>query len=187
LDKATIELDKLTCLVNGLRQFFGHQETKFEKINLVDTCETLMEFIEPTLRTNNISLIKRYVSSPLIIGNHIQLQQALINIFNNAIFSIIHSKSECREIVFEIRQKESLAIILIKDSGPGVDPEILPDIFELYKTSKTDGLGVGLWLCKTIVENHHGNITVKNENQSGAIFKIRIPIFLKVKVEPIDG
>lgn len=176
LDKAGIELGKLTNLVNGLRRLFGHQETKFEKIDLVITCEAVIELIEPTLQANRITLTKHYTSSPTILGNAIQLQQVLINIFNNAIYSIKNARSDDKEIIIDISQAENVATILIIDSGSGIDPKALPDIFELYKTTKKEGLGVGLWLSKTIIEKHQGKIKASNHEKLGAIFEIQIPL-----------
>lgn len=176
LDKAGLELEKLTDLVNGLRHLFGHQENRFEKIDVVDTCDTVIELIKPTLDANSISLIKSYASKPIIIGSPIQLQQVLINIFNNAIDAITVAKPHDKKIIITISQGEKLATISISDSGPGIDPHVLPDIFELYKTNKKEGLGVGLWLSKTIIERHKGSIKVANDKNFGAIFEIDIPI-----------
>ncbi|MBU3638747.1 sensor histidine kinase [Polynucleobacter sp. AP-RePozz3-80-G7] len=176
LDKASLELEKLTDLVNGLRRLFGRQETEFEKINVVDTCNKVIELIKPTLEANGISLATNFESRPIIIGNMIQLQQVLINIFNNAIYSIGTTKHEYKKIVIEVSEGSKLASISIGDSGPGIDPNILPDIFELYKTTKKEGLGVGLWLSKTIIERHKGCIKVANDKNLGAIFNIEIPL-----------
>lgn len=176
LDKASIELEKLTNLVGGLRRLFGDKENQFEKINLIETCNTAIDFIEPTLQSNEITLIKKYSANPTILGNPIQVQQVLINIFNNAIYAIAAAHPQDRKITIDISQSDSSAIIHILDSGPGIDQEILPEIFELYRTSKREGLGVGLWLSKTIIEKHQGIIRASNRLNSGAIFEIEIPL-----------
>ena len=101
----------------------------------------------------------------------------LINLFNNAIDILNLDRDEKKNIYFSISNTESYAIIEIRDSGVGINPSLLPDIFELYKTTKQDGLGVGLWLSKTIIEHHHGSITAINEPNRGALFKIEIPLY----------
>ena len=176
LDKAGIELEKLTGLVAGLRRLFGYQEMQFETINLVETCEAVLEFIEPTLKSNQIELIRSYSDRPIIIGNSIQLQQVMINIFNNAIYAINNANSTNRKIMIGIGCHENFANINIKDSGPGIDINSLPEIFELYRTTKKEGLGVGLWLSKTIIEKHAGIMKASNTVDSGAIFQIEIPL-----------
>jgi len=71
---------------------------------------------------------------------------------------------------------ELLEIIDIEDTGSGIDIKMLPVMFELYKTSKKDGLGIGLWLYKTIINKHHGEISASNGQNSGARFTIQLPI-----------
>ena len=176
LDKASIELEKLINLVGGLRRLFGDKETQFEQINLIENCNTAINFIEPTLQTNEIALIKNYSATPTITGSPIQLQQVLINIFNNAIYSIANTNQHDRKITIDISQSDTCAIIQIMDSGPGIDEEILTEIFELYRTTKKEGLGVGLWLSKIILQKHRGLISASNGLNSGAIFKIEIPL-----------
>jgi signal transduction histidine kinase len=182
LDKASIELEKLTNLVGGLRRLFGDKETQFEQINLIETCNTAIDFIEPTLQTNEITLIKNFSANPTIIGSPIQLQQVLINIFNNAIYSIANAQQHDRKITIDISHSDTCAIIRIIDSGPGIDQETLPEIFELYRTTKKEGLGVGLWLSKTIIEKHQGLIRASNSLNSGAIFEIEIPLVMRNEI-----
>jgi signal transduction histidine kinase len=62
------------------------------------------------------------------------------------------------------------------DSGLGINPLASESLFELYKTSKPSGLGVGLWLSKTIIERHQGKITASNRERGGACFEIHIPL-----------
>ena len=176
LDKAGIELEKLTGLVAGLRRLFGYQETQFVALDLIKTCDAVLEFIEPTLKSSQITLTKNYSNKPIVIGNAIQLQQVLINIFNNAIYAINSTNPKNRVIRIDINHNEKFANIEVKDSGPGIDAKSLPEIFELYRTTKKEGLGVGLWLSKAIIEKHSGTIKASNATDSGAIFQIEIPL-----------
>ena len=113
-----------------------------------------------------------------ISGDAIQIQQVIINLLNNAIDAIETSNPLTREIVITTNLENDLAIIHIKDTGGGIDSNALPSIFELYKTTKKDGLGIGLWLSKppTIINRHHGNIFATNNSIGGATFTIEIPL-----------
>ena len=114
------------------------------------------------------------------MADAIQIQQVLINVFNNAIDSIkSHTKtfeSKQRAIHFDISQHHSFAVISIQDNASGIDPNVLPNIFELYKTTKQNGLGIGLWLSQAIMDKHQGSITAKNSPDGGAVFEIHIPL-----------
>lgn len=176
LDEVCNESSKLAGLVQNLRQLFSSRSYEFQPINIQQVSQEILEIIEPNLNAKKIQLIKRYQINPIANGDAIQIQQVLINIFNNAIDAISSSTLEKKEIELTITQDETSAIVLINDSGPGIDQKLMPHIFDLYQTSKQSGLGVGLWLCKTIIERHHGSIKAWNSANGGAVFEIRIPL-----------
>jgi signal transduction histidine kinase len=72
-----------------------------------------------------------------------------------------------------------MATLIIKDNGGGIDPQLLPSIFDLYKTSKKEGLGVGLWLSKTIMARHQGSITAMSLPSGWTEFKITLPMHVE--------
>jgi signal transduction histidine kinase len=176
LEEISTQSIKLAKLVKNLRQLFTTTSHSFVPLNLKKISNELLEIIEPSLETKKISLIKDFKSEPIVYGDALQLQQVLINVFNNAVDILTLHEAEKKEIYFSITNNENHAIIEIRDSGVGISPSLLPNIFELYKTTKQDGIGVGLWLSKTIVEYHQGSISVTNEPNHGALFKIEIPL-----------
>jgi signal transduction histidine kinase len=176
LEQISTESIKLAKLVKNLRQLFTTTSHSFVPLNLKKISNELIEIIEPTLKTKKISLIKDFKSEPIIYGDALQLQQVLINVFNNAVDILTLHETENKNIYVSITNNENHAIIEIRDSGVGIAPSLLPNIFELYKTTKQEGIGVGLWLSKTIVEHHQGSISVTNEPNHGALFKIEIPL-----------
>jgi signal transduction histidine kinase len=176
LDEICVQSNQLSGLVQNLRQLFGSKIEKFESINLLKVCNEVLEIIKPTLQSKGITLLKQYESNPIVFGDSVQLQQVLINLFNNAIDSINESNSNAREILITIANNESYTTLSVTDSGLGIDPVVFESLFELYKTSKPSGLGVGLWLSKTIIERHQGKITASNHERGGACFEIHIPL-----------
>jgi signal transduction histidine kinase len=183
LDEICTQSNQLSNLVQNLRQLFGSKIEKFESINLQKICNEVLEIIKPTLQSKRITLLKQYESNPVIFGDGVQLQQVLINLFNNAIDAISESNSDVREILITIGNNESYAHLSVADSGLGINPTGFESLFELYKTSKPSGLGVGLWLSKTIIERHQGKITASNRERGGACFEIQIPLNETVSVK----
>ena len=175
VEEIDLQLKNLTELVKNLRFLFGSHNNDFKKLELTKISDEIFKIIEPTIKANKIKFIKNYKDSPIILGDAIQLQQVLINLFNNAIEAMNASRGLDNEIQIEICQIGLMARITIKDSGAGIDPLILPNLFELYKTSKKEGMGLGLWLSKIIIEKHHGMIMVE-ELQAGTHFILEIPV-----------
>jgi signal transduction histidine kinase len=176
LDKVAYQLGKLSALVKNLRQLFNARDYELDEIDLQRVTNEILEIIEPTLKSKKIRLNKTFNANPLVLGDSIQIQQVLINLFNNATDAIECSNPELREIKLTISADKAFAVISIEDSGSGIEPSQLPHLFELYKTTKKDGLGVGLWLSKTIIDKHHGTISAANHMHGGAIFTLQIPL-----------
>jgi len=169
------QLEKLFELVSNLRRLFGTKEEGFISFRLQEACDEALEIIIPTLKSKNILLVKRYESDPIAFGNPIQIQQVLINLFNNAMDAIKNSANQTQEITLMVSHDSEFACIKVQDTGTGINPDDASFIFDLYHSSKLDGLGIGLWLSKTIIDNHEGKIIASNSPQGGAIFEVYIP------------
>ena len=176
LDKVNAQLRKLSGLVKNLRQLFNANNLDFHEVDLVATTNELLEIIEPTLESKRIVLTKELGHNITILGDAIQIQQVLINLINNAIDAIAIANTASREIKLTINPKDQFAVIEVEDSGAGIEQDLLPSVFELFKTTKKDGLGVGLWLSQTIIQKHHGNIMAANSPNGGAVFTIQLPL-----------
>lgn len=176
LNTVTEQLNKLSALVNNLRKLFGTHELDFRSFSVQEACEEVLEVINPTLESKNILLSKIYESNPSAIGNPIQIQQVLINLFNNAIDAIENTKKGFREIHLKISRDKAFTVVAIQDNGPGVSTDIGSTMFDLYQSTKQNGLGIGLWLSKAIIDKHEGSITAFNNPQGGAVFEVRIPL-----------
>jgi C4-dicarboxylate-specific signal transduction histidine kinase len=176
LNTVSEQLKRLSDLVNNLRRVFSGKGSEFQSVNVQVVCDEILEIIEPTIRSENIQLVKEYKSNPQVVGNTIQIQQVLINLFNNAIDAIVSSNSKVRAITLTVSEGESFALVSIQDSGNGISKEVKKSIFEIYQTTKKDGIGIGLWLCKEIIDRHEGSIHAANSAQGGATFEVRLPL-----------
>lgn len=176
LDEISTQSKKLAELVKNLRRLFGSRSYEFTPVYLPKIIDEIIEIVEPTLQSKNIILNREYVASPVINADSIQLQQVLINLLNNSIDELSQGNTQNKSITIRVEEDENYATLTIKDNGAGIALDTIPTIFDLYKTTKKDGLGVGLWLCKEIIERHHGHISAANDSVGGAIFKIQIPL-----------
>ena len=179
LDEISAQSTKLSGLVKNLRQFFNANKDEFAPVNLQKKIDAIIEIVEPDLEAKKITLVKDYQSDPIVFGDAIQIQQVLINVMNNAIDALVQSKVKQKEICITLSHHESMATLIIKDNGGGIDPQLLPSIFDLYKTSKKEGLGVGLWLSKTIMARHQGSITAMSLPCGWTEFKITLPMHVE--------
>lgn len=115
----------------------------------------------------------REVGSVLV--DRVQIQQVLINLLRNAVEAM--QGAETREIVIATRKlNDSLVEVSVADTGHGLSPEILATLFSSFRTTKQDGMGVGLSICRTIVEANGGAISGENRTEGGAVFRFTLPV-----------
>jgi len=105
------------------------------------------------------------------------LQQVILNLVMNAVEAMSHSDDEVR--VLRLRTEPGRAgtiVVRVVDSGPRVDPEVVSKMFKPFFTTKSGGMGMGLSICKTIVEAHGGQLTASANNPHGMEFQITLPL-----------
>lgn len=144
--------------------------------------ENLPNLIEEALRIGMVDATEHGVTCVLaldpaaitVLVDRIQIQQVLINLIRNAIDSM--HESLYREIAISTRIcDENLVAVSVGDCGPGIEATVLPSLFSPFSTTKSDGMGIGLSISRTIIEAHGGTITGKNLPEGGAEFIFTIP------------
>lgn len=177
LDEISVQSARLAGLVQNLRQLFGSKKNEPQRFQLQKVTDEILDVIHPALESPKIFVSTNYQADPVVVGDRIQIQQVLINVLNNAMDAVGQIKNGRRDISIHLTEKEGLAILSVRDNGEGIKADILPSLFDLYMTTKENGLGVGLWLSKTIMERHQGRISGFNLPNGGAQFDIEIPLF----------
>jgi signal transduction histidine kinase len=176
LAKISTETSKLSELVNNLRSLFSRGDCDFKKKQLSSTCETVVHLYNQTFTSKQVGFEVDYKTNPFVNINEIQIQQVLINVLNNALEAVSQNATKTKIISLQVTNNDSDAIITITDSGSGVAHQVQNELFELYKTTKSNGMGIGLWLSKTIIDRHNGSISLNSEKDVGTSAEIRLPL-----------
>jgi len=115
-------------------------------------------------------------SLPRIHGDRVQLQQVMLNLIVNAIQAMSGVAEDQRELVISSEASEEGAHVGMRDTGPGLHPESLPRLFEPFYTTKPDGMGIGLSICRSIIEAQGGRLWATACEPQGTLFQFTIPI-----------
>lgn len=191
LTRARPNLDKA---INALRASIDDERRTFDVIKSVRAtfakgpgAET--EFNLNKLVHETVSLLGRELSgakvsvnlaldetTPTIRANRVQIQRVLINLLTNALESMDATRGRPRRIMIRSFSTDGQNVLIeVSDSGPGITPEQMPHIFEAFFTTKSTGTGLGLSLCRTIVEEHGGRLWASDGDADGATFHMRLP------------
>jgi signal transduction histidine kinase len=113
---------------------------------------------------------------PKVSGVHVQLQQVILNLLTNAIEAMASINGQARVLrVSSARREPHDVLITVEDTGPGIDPKNMDHIFDSFFTTKSQGMGMGLSICRSIIEAHEGRLFVSPGAGGGTAFQIALP------------
>jgi signal transduction histidine kinase len=169
-------LRTLSATVNNILQFHGSPEMSFAPVALGSLLDWMGQFLEPQAEAVKVTLqIKHQFHHTLVMGDRHRLEQVLMNLVLNAFrFTAANSTVTISGEPCSI-EEESFARILIRDNGPGIDSENRERIFEPGYTTRAGSPGLGLAVCRTIVQQHGGSIAAL-PCDGGATFEILLPM-----------
>ena len=185
--KIMIELtDRLADIIAQFKSFTRKSQGKDNAIEINQAIDQALTIVQPEIDKQGVILSKSVLKGQCQIwGDTVRLQQVLVNIISNAIVAMQQSSVKELKITASKAARSNQLIISIKDTGPGVREGQMSKIFEPYfTTNERQGLGLGLSISQRIIESMQGKITVENDNQAGAIFKISLPIYLYEDIKP---
>ncbi len=113
---------------------------------------------------------------PLIRGDRVQLQQVVLNLILNALEAMSGVTKEVRDLLISTAEAEAGGVLVaVRDTGPGLDPTPADRAFEAFYTTKPGGLGMGLAICRSIIEAHGGRLWASTNEPRGAVFQFILP------------
>jgi signal transduction histidine kinase len=185
-------------VISRIRALFKKAPAAKEPVNLNEMIQEVLTLTLAEFQRNRVSLVTQFANDlPLIVGDKVQLQQVTLNLVVNAIEAMsgispglrelfvsseevtqIDGESELEGTVDQaLTQTESAyALITVRDSGPGLNPADLKRVFETFYTTKSNGMGMGLAISRSIVEAHGGRLWAKLNSPHGAIFQFALPV-----------
>lgn len=178
VNRASEQASRAGEIIRRLRAFIlrGEADMRAEPlITLVREAATLALFNTSTFGVRLSYDFER--EDRLVLGDRIQIQQVLVNLIRNAADAMAAHGGERRDLLISTRiTRDNLIEISVRDSGPGVAPEILERLFSPFATTKREGLGFGLAISRRIVEAHGGLLSAGSAPDGGAIFRFTLPV-----------
>jgi len=164
-------------VVRKIRGIVKKEKAKYEQLNANVLIGEAVALYRNTFNIEKISSFLDLQPDLLPIrGDRIHLQQVLINLINNAIEAMRESSPKTLKI-HSTMQSPDMIIVSVSDSGTGIDEAKKEKMFDQFFTTKNDGLGLGLPICRSIIEEHGGRIWVENNPAGGATFSISLKAY----------
>jgi len=171
--------ERAAQVIQRLRALLGKGETLHAPVDLNDVVRESLELTHSEFVTRNVlATLHLDPTLPAVLADRVQMQQVVLNLLMNACEAMVGTPLGRREVTVTTRfiAHNEAAEITVQDNGQGIAPGDTDRIFQPFVTTKTHGLGLGLAICRSVAEAHHGVLWAENASEGGAIFHIKIPI-----------
>jgi two-component system sensor kinase FixL len=186
LDRAVEQTLRAGEIIRRLRDFVsrGETERRVESVSKMVSEASALALVGA--KEHGVRVVFRLSkAADAVLADRVQIQQVLLNLIRNAIEAMTEAGDRPRDLVISSApDKDQMVRISVADTGPGLSPEITERLFQPFNTSKASGMGVGLSICRTIVESHGGRIWAEPNPGGGTIFHLTAPAGT---VEATDG
>jgi signal transduction histidine kinase len=164
-------------IISGIRNFSSRRASRSEACDFAELLAVPLQLLEPMARKYHSRILLDLAQPlPKIMGDGVMLEQVLFNLLKNGMEAMLDTPVEQREIKVTARAGKDWLEVCVADRGSGIkDPSLL---FQSFYTSKPEGMGIGLNICRSVIEQHQGHLTIQANPGGGSCFIFRLPIVL---------
>ena len=163
---------------DGIRSLFRKVDQGRDPVDINKLILGVLQSLQGEFKDRAIELRSELAADlPLIDGHASQLQEVIFNLVRNATEAMdnVTDRNRVLQVTTALRDRETIAVA-VEDSGPGIDPKRLDEIFNAFFTTKSQGTGLGLAICRMIIEHHGGQLIASSDGKNGALFQFVLPI-----------
>ena len=165
------------AIISGLRAMLRRQESRRERIDLAEMTQDMLDLLHSELLAQQVRVRTGGQTGCAVVADKAQIQQVLMNLVMNAIEAMQSLPANERRLeVLITRPTADTAQVSVRDTGPGLPAEQAGELFEAFRTTKAQGLGIGLSICRSIVESHGGRIWLANNQPGETVFCFTLPL-----------
>jgi signal transduction histidine kinase len=164
-------------VITRLRALFTRREFTFEPLELTDAVREVIALSANDFQRNRIVLQPELADDlPIITGDRVQLQQVILNLLRNAAEAMDDVHDRPRQLLIKTEREDGDRVrVTVRDVGVGLPPQSMDSLFDAFYTTKSEGMGIGLFVSRSIVEKHHGRLWAQSNDGPGATFSFSIP------------
>jgi PAS domain S-box-containing protein len=171
------DADRAGDIIDRIRDHIKKAPPRKGRFDLNKAIDEVIALAETAISTNGVSVRTR-LAEPLlpVQGDRVQLQQVVLNLILNAVEAMSAVEAGPRELLISTEQTQTGGVLVsVRDSGPGIDPDHLDRVFEAFYTTKPRGVGMGLSICRSIIDAHGGRLWADMNASRGAVFRFTLP------------
>jgi C4-dicarboxylate-specific signal transduction histidine kinase len=164
-----------SAVIDGIRNLIKKAPSRKDCLEINGAIREVIELTHGEMVKNNVFVRTDFANSlPLIKGDRVQLQQVVLNLVMNAVEAMSVSEGARELLISTAKDQSGDVIVTVRDSGPGLDPKSINHLFDSFYTTKPSGMGMGLAICRSIIEAHGGRLWACEKEPQGATFQFTL-------------
>lgn len=179
LEKLGVQAQRAGKIIRRVHDFVRKSEPKRAPCQLSEVIDDCLGFIEADARKRHIHIECQLAHSGSVLADRLMLEQVLLNLIRNGMEAMRDTPEEQRRLTIKLESQQGETRVSVADQGSGIAPEIREKLFTAFFTTKPEGMGVGLSICRSIIEFHRGRLWVEDNTHSstgsGAVFHFTLP------------
>ena len=177
LEKLGVQAQRAGRIIRHVHDFVRKREPRLGPCDLAEVIDDATGFIEHLARKRNVR-IKREIPGwrPMLLADPVMLEQVLLNLMRNAIEAMARTPQERRLLTVRLIQGEREVEVRVIDRGSGIDESTRERLFTPFFSTRPDGMGMGLNICRSIVEFHNGRLWFEDNPEGGSVFLFTLPV-----------
>jgi C4-dicarboxylate-specific signal transduction histidine kinase len=177
--------NRASAVITRLRALFAKKDNATEPVNLNEVAQEVIALSLGELQRGRVMLRTEFADNlPPVTGDRVQLQQVILNLLLNALDAMSGMDDRPRPLVIRTANDDAHQVcVTVRDAGRGFQPQDADRLFDAFYTTKSDGMGIGLSVSRSIIESHGGRLWAAQNDGPGATFAFSIPIGTK----PVSG
>ena len=177
LGKLAVQAQRAGHIIRRVHDFVRKSEPKLAPCDLAEAVDDSIGFIEGAAKSRGVRIVREIPGRrPELLADQVMIEQVLLNLMRNGIEAMAEAPADRRRLTVKLSQRENQMEIRVIDHGPGIPPEVEEKLFTPLFSTKADGMGMGLNICRSIIEFHHGRLWVESNPEGGSIFVMTLPI-----------
>ncbi|MBK8400349.1 ATP-binding protein [Propionivibrio sp.] len=177
LGKLGVQAQRAGRIIRRVHDFVRKSEPKLAPCDLAEVIDDSIGFIDAAAKLLNVRIVREIQGMrPELMADQVMIEQVLLNLMRNGIEAMNNADVENRRLTVKLYQIGDHMQIRVIDRGPGISPDIQKKLFTPFFSTKSEGMGIGLNICRSIIEFHRGRLWVEDNPEGGTIFVISLPI-----------
>ncbi|QLI81046.1 PAS domain S-box protein [Chitinibacter fontanus] len=180
IEKMAAQAKRAGQIIRGIREFVQRRAPHRKQCEIADLLDTVQTLLSAEIKKAQVKLtISDTQALPPIYADAVMLEQVIFNLMKNAIEAMADTPVKQRTLDVKVRRDEEMLAVSITDRGPGINAEQMEQLFKPFYTTKGSGMGMGLNICRSIIEHHQGRLWVEANPLGGSCFHFTLPLSIE--------